>query len=246
MIPATPNAKISDAPEELWELCKKNPKVDQLVKDAQLIEGVTVSYGMHAAGVIISDNDNVGDYVPLMRNDDDFLVAQCDMGQAEKDAHLLKMDFLGLKNLDIITDCLRRIKQNQGITIDMEKDVPLDDKDVYRHIFSTGKTNSVFQFESGGMKKMLRRFKPDKFEDLILLVAAYRPGPIQYLDQIIDVKHGKAAPAYIARGIKEILDPTYSSTIYQEQVQQLFNKVAGFSLGEADVVRRAMGQLARL
>lgn len=242
MIPNTPNAKLSDAPEELLDLCKTDPKVNRLMEDAKLIEGVTVSYGMHAAGVIISDNDNVGDYVALMKNDDGFLVAQCDMGQAEKDAHLLKMDFLGLRNLDIITDTLRRIKTNKGISIDMERDVPVDDKNVYKYIFSTGKTNSVFQFESGGMKNMLRRFKPDKMEDLILLVAAYRPGPLQYLDQIIDVKHGKEIPRYIARGIKEILDPTYGSTIYQEQVQQLFNKVAGFSLGEADIVRRSMSK----
>lgn len=239
-VPSTPNAKIADITSaDMEELCK-NPLAEQLIKDAKLIEGLTVSYGMHAAGVIISDNDDVGDYVALMQNDDGQLVAQCDMGQAEKDCHLLKMDFLGLKNLDIITDTLGRIKRNKGLVVDIEK-VPVD-KDVLKYIFSAGQTNSVFQFESGGMKSMLKRFKPSSMEDLILLVAAYRPGPMQYLDHIIDVKNGREKPEYIANGLKEILAPTYGYTIYQEQVMEIFHKIAGFSLGEADVVRRAMGK----
>ena len=238
-VPAMPNARIADIPN-IEQLCDENPLAKQLISDAKLIEGLTVSYGMHAAGVIISDNDDVGEYVALMRNDDGQYVAQCDMGQAEKDCHLLKMDFLGLKNLDIITDTLGRIKKNKGMTVDIEK-VPIE-ADVLKYIFSAGRTNSVFQFESGGMKSMLKRFKPSSMEDLILLVAAYRPGPMQYLDHIIDVKNGKEKPEYIADGLEEILAPTYGYTIYQEQVMQIFNKVANFSLGEADVVRRAMGK----
>ena len=236
----TPNAKIDDSPE-LARYCMTNKVARELVSDAKLVEGTIVNYGMHAAGVIISDNGDVGEYVPLMYNDDkEQWVAQCDMGQCEFNAGLLKMDFLGLRNLDIITDTLRRIKRNRGISIDIEK-VPLE-AEVFREIFAAGMTNSVFQFESDGMKSMLKRFKPDSMEDIILLVAAYRPGPMQYLNHIIASKQGKETPVYIAKGLKEILAPTYGYTIYQEQVMQIFNKVAGFSLGEADVVRRAMGK----
>lgn len=240
LIPSTPNATISDA-EELTAYCAGNPVAAKLVEDAKLIEGTVVNYGMHAAGVIISDNGDVGEYVPLMYNSaKGQWVAQCDMGQCEFKAGLLKMDFLGLRNLDIITDTLRRIKRNTGASIDIEA-VPLEPV-VFREIFAKGLTNSVFQFESGGMKSMLKRFKPDSMEDIILLVAAYRPGPMQYLDKIIASKQGIEKPVYIAEGLEDILAPTYGYTIYQEQVMQIFNKVAGFSLGEADVVRRAMGK----
>lgn len=241
LIPKKPNAVIADAQAELDEYCASHPIAKGLIEDAKLMEGAATSYGMHAAGVIISDNDDVCKYVALMQNDDGLWVAQCDKEQAEHDAGLLKMDFLGLKNLDVITDCLGRIKRNKGITIDMER-IPMDDADVFKNIFATGRTDSVFQFESNGMKSMLRQFKPDCIEDLILLVAAYRPGPMQYLESVINTKHGREKPVYIAKGIKEILAPTYGKTIYQEQVMQILNKVAGFSLGEADVVRRAMSQ----
>ena len=241
LIPKKPNAVIADAQAELDEYCASHPIAKGLIEDAKLMEGAATSYGMHAAGVIISDNDDVCKYVALMQNDDGLWVAQCDKEQAEHDAGLLKMDFLGLKNLDVITDCLGRIKRNKGITIDMER-IPMDDADVFKNIFATGRTDSVFQFESNGMKSMLRQFKPDCIEDLILLVAAYRPGPMQYLESVINTKHGREKPVYIAKGIKEILAPTYGKTIYQEQVMQILNKVAGFSLGEADVVRRAMSK----
>ncbi|NLT14378.1 MAG: PHP domain-containing protein, partial [Clostridiales bacterium] len=183
MIPTTPNAKIADAPG-IDEYCDSNPVARALVEDTRLIEDTIVNYGMHAAGVIISDNDDVGEYVAMMFNDaKDQWVAQCDMGQCEADAGLLKMDFLGLNNLDIITDTLRRIKRNHGVSIDIEK-VSLE-PEVFSEIFAKGNTNCVFQFESSGMKDMLRKFKPDCMEDIILLVAAYRPGPMQYIPDII-------------------------------------------------------------
>lgn len=149
--------------------------------------------------------------------------------------------FLGLKNLDIITDTLRRIKRNYGITVDIES-VPVDDAQVYKKIFSAGNTGSVFQFESGGMRKMLKQFEPASMDDLILLVAAYRPGPLQYIPGVIKSKHGIEKPVYIANGLEEILSSTYGYTIYQEQVMEIFHKIAGLSLGEADIVRRAMAK----
>lgn len=240
MVPSIPNAKISDA-TGLDELCMSNPIVQSLVEDAKLIEDTIVIYGMHAAGVIISDNGDVGKYVAMMYNDEkEQWVAQCDMGQCESEAGLLKMDFLGLRNLDIITDTLRRVKRNCGIGIDIES-VDLE-PEVFRNIFAKGNTNSIFQFESGGMKDMLRRFRPDSMEDIVLLVAAYRPGPMQSIPDIIKVKHGEITPNYIAKGLAEILDVTYGYPIYQEQVMQIFNKVAGFSLGESDIIRRAMSK----
>ena len=240
MVPAVPNAKIDDA-AGLDDYCNANPVVRSLVEDAKLIEGTIVNYGMHAAGVVISDNGDVGQYVAMMYNNaKEQWVAQCDMGQCETEAGLLKMDFLGLRNLDIITDTLRRIKRNYGVSIDIEA-VDIE-PEVFKQIFARGNTNSIFQFESSGMKSMLRQFCPDSMEDLILLVAAYRPGPMQSIPDIIKVKRGEMTPHYIANGLAKILGLTYGYPIYQEQVMQIFNKVAGFSLGESDIIRRAMSK----
>jgi DNA polymerase-3 subunit alpha len=240
-IPNKPGTTLDDLPNEVLVMGKANPIIDQLIKDARAIEGVISSFGTHAAGVIISDNDDVSDYVALMYNPDkDQWAVQCDMGECEHDAGLLKMDFLGLKNIDVINETLQYIYVNKGEKIDIEQ-APFEEE-IFSKIFSAGKTNSVFQFESNGMKEMLRQFKPSDINDLILLVAAYRPGPMQYLDSIIKVKHGKETPEYIVPKLKPILAPTYGKPIYQEQVMQIFNKVAGFSLGEADIIRRAMGK----
>lgn len=240
LIPPGVDSSVKDIPN-LESLCEENAVVRKLIEDTLLIEGTTVAYGMHAAGVIISDNDDVGKYVPLWYNTKkETWVAQCDMGQCEHDVGLLKMDFLGLRNLDIISDTLRRIYRNYGKRIEMEE-VPLE-KEIFSNIFSTGNTNSIFQFESSGMKEMLRQFNPSSMEDLILLVAAYRPGPMQYIPQITNVKWGKSKPKYIAEGMEGILAPTYGSPIYQEQIMQIFNKIGGFSLGESDIIRRAMSK----
>lgn len=243
-VPLAPHVKIDDIPN-LDEQCNANPVIKQLIADAKLIEGLTVNYGMHAAGVIIADNGDVGKYVPLYRNitrngATGPWIAQLDMVQCEGDAGLLKMDFLGLNNLDIITDTIRRVKRNNGIEIDIQH-IP-EEKEVFAKIFSNGNTDTVFQFESGGMKDMLRQFKPGNMEDIVLLVAAYRPGPMQFIPDIIKVKHGQMKPHYIADGLEEILKETYGYPIYQEQVMQIFNKIGGFSLGESDVIRRAMSK----
>ena len=248
VIPKTPKTKLSlDRPEDaaakakLDQMCNDNPVVAKLVYDSKLVEGVASDYGMHAAGLIISDNDDVTDHIPVMYNfDKGQWVSQCDMKEAEEEAGLLKMDLLGLKNINIINESLHRNYDNSGERLDIES-VPFMEE-VFSEIFARGRTNSVFQFESSGMKEMLKNFRPSSFEDLILLVAAYRPGPMQYLDDIIAVKHGRKKPEYLVPQLKEILEPTYGSPIYQEQVMQIFNKVAGFSLGEADIIRRAMGK----
>lgn len=240
MIPSVPNATIKDC-EPLTEFCKTNTLAKELVDSAKLIEGVTVNYGMHAAGIIISDNSDVTDYVPVHWNaEKEQWVAQCDMVQTEGVCRLLKMDFLGLKNLAIITDCMRAVYRNHGVVIDMNH-IPQESA-VYSSIFAKGRTNAVFQFESGGMKKTLRSFKPTCFGDIVLLNAAYRPGPMQYIEAITEVKHGRRQPEYIANGLEEILSPTYGYPIFQEQVMQIFNKIAGFSLGESDIIRRAMAK----
>lgn len=235
------NASLAKNKKLLLKEFAGNEDALSIINDALLIEGVTMNYGMHAAGVIIADNGNVGDYIPLMWNEDnEQWTTQCDMVEAEMQAGLLKFDFLGLKTLDIISRTLRYIKRNKGLSIDIEK--VAYEKEVFEEIFASGKTNFVFQFESQGMKNMLRRFKPENIHHLVLLVAAYRPGPMQFIDPIIDIKKGKSKPTYICEAVKEILNPTFGYPIYQEQVMAICNKVAGFSLGEADTIRRYMSK----
>lgn len=208
--------------------------------NAKLVEGKLFTTGVHAGGVIISDNDNINDYVPLAWNDEKGVwVAQCDMIQAEEKG-LLKMDLLGLGTLDCISDTVHLIKRYRGIDIDMDK-IPFE-REVFDNIYAKGFTNSVFQVESAGMKNMLMQFKPTCFEDIILLVAAYRPGPMQYLDDIIAVKNGKKPLTYKHEKLEPILSTTYGATIYQEQVMRIFQNLAGYSLGGADLVRRAMSK----
>ena len=236
---------ISDETKETcFEMLKRtygeNATANTILDYAKDMELRIQNVGMHAAGVIISDGNPVSDYVPLMFNTKkQRWVAQCDMVQSEEKG-LLKMDFLGLKNLDIITDTLRYIKKDYGYSLDPLK-IPITDKKTF-DLLSSGITNGVFQFESGGMKEMLKQFRPDCIEDLILLVAAYRPGPMQYLSKIIKVKQGKEKINYLTPELKPILDKTYGSIIYQEQVMQIFQDLAGYSLGQADLVRRAMSK----
>lgn len=207
---------------------------------AKLIEGKLSGTGVHAGGVVIADNGNINEYVPLAwREDKKVWAAQCDMIQIEKKG-LLKMDLLGLNTQDCISDCLQLIEKHHGILIDTD-DIPFE-PEVFQNIFAAGHTNSVFQFESPGMKNMLRRFKPDCIEDLILLVAMFRPGPMQYMDHVIAVKN-KEIPMNIKIDLlKPLLEPTYGSIIYQEQVMKIFQILAGYSLGQADLVRRAMSK----
>lgn len=239
-VPNELNIKLADCWNDLMDKFGDNKNAVEILNNAKLVEGTFINIGMHAAGVIISDNGDVGEYVPLMYNTDkEQWMTQCDKDESEA-IGLLKMDFLGLRNLGIITETLRLIQNRYGVNIDIEK-IPIEE-DVLKNIFATGNTNSVFQFESNGMKQMLRQFKPSTIEDIILLVAAYRPGPMQFLDSIIQVKHGKKKPSYVIPEMEEILGTTYGYPVYQEQIMQIFNKFAGFSLGESDIIRRYMSK----
>ena len=202
-------------------------------------EGAITNLGVHAAGVIISNENPISSYIPLVNMEKKGMATQCDMVEAES-IGLLKMDFLGLKNLDVLTDALRLIKRFHGVDIDLDN-LP-QESEIYSEIFAKGFTNSVFQFESSGMKDTLRKFKPDCFEDIILLVALYRPGPMQYIPDVIAVKHKLKAEKYGTELLRPILGTTYGSTVYQEQVMLIFQNLAGYSLGGADLVRRAMSK----
>jgi DNA polymerase-3 subunit alpha len=239
-VPKENGIKFKDCIDNLRIQFADNEDAMEILNDAVIVEGTYTQVGMHAAGVIIADNGNVREYVPLMKSKDGQWVSQCDMNYTEAQG-LLKMDFLGLRNLAIITNCLRDVQRNFGKNIEMSE-IDLDDKAVYANIFAKGMTNSVFQFESPGMKGMLTRFKPESLEDLILLVAAFRPGPLQYLDAIIETKSTGKKPEYVIPEMESVLGVTYGKPIYQEQVMSVFNQFAGFSLGESDIIRRYMSK----
>ena len=207
---------------------------------AKLIEGKLAGTGIHAGGIVIADNGDVGAYVPLAWQDNiKVWAAQCDMMHLEKKG-LLKMDLLGLKTQDCNSEALQLIEQHHGMIVDLDEIKA--EREVFENIFWTGKTNSVFQFESDGMKKMLKRFKPESIEDLILLVAMYRPGPMQFIDDVIEVKSGRKKEEYETDKLIPILSKTYGAIVYQEQVMQIFQSLAGYTLGQADLVRKAMSK----
>lgn len=211
----------------------------EIVKWAQVIEGLFTAYGAHAAGLCIAP-EPVENILPLRYNAKlGMMTTQCDMVQVE-DNGILKFDFLGLKTLDIITEALRMIEKNYGVIIDPLK-IDLEDEAVF-DLMSKGQTNSVFQFESNGMKSMLKRFKPTCFEDLIILVSMFRPGPLQYLDGVIAVKNGKKPMEFLCPELEPIIGKTYGAIVYQEQVMEICRALAGFSYGHADQVRRFMSK----
>ena len=225
--------------EELLEKFRDIPEAAEIIRWAKVFEGCFTTYGSHAAGFVITDGTPVDEIVPLRWNDKlGIYTTQCDMVQVEENG-TLKFDFLGLRTLDIINDVLWELKDN-GVSINVY-DIPMDDKEVFSEIFAKAKTNSVFQFESTGMKQMLKRFRPESFEDLIILVSMFRPGPLQYLDGVIEVKNGKE-PEYLTPKLKPILGKTYGAIVYQEQVMQIFQHLAGYTLGGADLVRRFMSK----
>lgn len=231
---------IKNIKDDLMEFFSDNRDASEIIKYASLIEGTVASIGQHAAGIIITDGNPVSDYVPMIySHKNKIMMTQCDMTQAEQ-IGLLKVDFLGLNNLTIITETVKEIQKNSGKYIDMDK-LPFESA-VFKEIFSKAMTNSVFQFESIGMKNMLKNFKPDSIFDLILLVAMYRPGPLQFLEDVIAVKNGRKEISFLTPKLKSILESTYGSITYQEQVQEIFKQLAGYSLGQADLVRRAMSK----
>ena len=210
------------------------------MKVALRLEGLARNCSVHAAGVVISPLP-LRDLVPLYKTNRDEIVTQFDMGGLEK-LQLLKMDFLGLTTLTLIQDALRLIQKRHGVTI-VPEDLPLDDKGTYE-VFCKGFTSGVFQFESGGMRDILRRYQPSRLEDLTALNALYRPGPIQggMVDDFIERKWGRNKVVYDLPELKELLEETYGVIVYQEQVMQISNRIAGYSLGDADLLRRAMGK----
>ena len=244
LIPERPGISLKEAYEEVFdlqELCTTNNEIKELFDNAKQLEGLIVQSGTHAAGVIIANCD-VSDHIPLMYDKDSKTwTAQYDKDVCENDAGFMKMDFLGLENLTIVKRALSNIEKNHNIQIDIRK-IPMNDNDVIKEIFAKGKTKAIFQFESQGMMSLLQRFDPQSLEDLILLNAAYRPGPLQYLDEIIEVKHKRKSPYYVVPQLEKILGITYGKPIYQEQIMRIFNEVAGFTLGEADIIRRAMSK----
>jgi DNA polymerase-3 subunit alpha len=211
----------------------------QVLKEAERLEGSVRNTGIHAAGIIIAPRD-LTDLLPVATSKDSALWLTQIEGSVIEDAGVIKMDFLGLKTLSILKTALELIKQNHGVTIDLDT-VPLDDEKTFL-LYQKGETNATFQFESVGMQKYLRELKPDKFDDLIAMNALYRPGPIAYIPKFIDRKHGREAISYDLEDMKEYLEDTYGITVYQEQVMLLSQSIGGFSKGDADVLRKAMGK----
>jgi DNA polymerase-3 subunit alpha len=210
-----------------------------VLKQAYELEGCVRNTGIHACGIIITP-DELSKFVPVTKaKEGDMLVTQFDNSVAES-AGLLKMDFLGLRTLTIIKDALKHVKTRHGIEIDIDA-IPLDDKKTYE-LFQRGETNGVFQFESDGMQKALKELKPDALTDLIAMNALYRPGPLAYIPNYIKRKHGIEPIVYELDGMEEFLQETYGITVYQEQVMRLSQKLANFTKGDADVLRKAMGK----
>jgi DNA polymerase-3 subunit alpha len=231
---------IHDSPQ-LKEAYEKDAQIRELLETAKKLEGLVRNAGVHAAGVVIAPRP-LTDLVPLHRTKNNEIVTAFDMVAIEK-LGLLKMDFLGLTTLTILDDTIKLIAQTRGEHLELAS-LPLDDDETYRKVFYKGLTSGVFQFESHGMRDVLRRYQPNSIEDLTALNALYRPGPIQggMIDDFIDRKHGRKKIEYELPELKEILEETLGVIVYQEQVMQIANRLAGYSLGEADLLRRAMGK----
>ena len=225
--------------QELRKLIEADDLTGQTLNYAKTLEGSVRNTGVHACGIIISPDD-ITNYVPVCTSkDSDLLLTQFD-NKVVEDAGLLKMDFLGLKTLTIIKDAIALIKENYGVEIDPDE-IPLDDAKTYE-LYQRGETNGTFQFESAGMQKHLKNLKPTNIEDLISMNALYRPGPMQFIDLFVARKRGDVEVEYPHELLKDILENTYGIMVYQEQIMQAAQIMAGYSLGEADILRRAMGK----
>ncbi len=230
---------LSTVPE-LKEMYNKEPAARRILDFAKRLEGVARHASTHACGVLITKNP-LTDYVPIQyaSSADRSIISQYSLHPIE-DLGLLKMDFLGLKNLTIIESTLKIVKNTKGIELNID-DIPLDDIPTYK-LFQQGKTTGVFQFESSGMKHYLRDLKPNEFEDIIAMVALYRPGPMEWIPDYIAGKHKTKKVVYLHKKLQPILEKTYGVAIYQEQVMAIARDLAGFTMGQADVLRKAMGK----
>lgn len=229
--------KALEQEPKLKEMMKDDPRVDKLITVARKLEGLSRHASTHAAGVVIA-KENLVNYVPLQGNDEDGLTTQFPMTTLEE-LGLLKMDFLGLRTLTIINKAMDMIKVNRGIELDLNR-IPLDDKQTY-DLLCSANTLGVFQLESDGMRKVITDLQPSVFEDIIALVALYRPGPMEQIPNFIAGKHGQAV-SYPHPKLEELLKETYGVMIYQEQIMMAASELAGFSLGQADLLRRAIGK----
>ena len=230
---------LSEAPQ-LKSAINSDEKLKDLMAVALRLEGLARHASTHAAGVVISPRP-LTDVVPVYKTNRDEITTQYDMNDLER-IGLLKMDFLGLTTLTVLQDTVGMIEKNRGVKVDIDN-LTLDDERTYK-LFARGDTTAIFQFESHGMRDILRRYQPSRIEDLTALNALYRPGPIQggMIDDFISRKQGKTKVSYELPQLKGILDETYGVILYQEQVMQIANLLASFSLGEADILRRAMGK----
>ena len=231
------SSSIKDDPDLKREY-EENPVAREVFDYAVRLEGTIRSHGVHAAGVVIAPDDIVN-YVPLEMAQKGVVATQYPMGPVEE-LGLLKMDFLGLSNLTIINNDLRIIRKVYKNTIDLSE-IPLDDAKTYE-LFQRGDTTGVFQLESAGMKRYLRELKPSVFDDIIAMVALYRPGPMQFIDSFIKRKHGEEAITYLHSGMENSLKSTYGILVYQEQFMQISKEWCGFTGGQADTLRKAVGK----
>ncbi|MCP2042313.1 DNA polymerase III subunit alpha [Pontibacter sp. HSC-36F09] len=242
MVPETPGTTLAKAFMENLELAAIREGEDAraaVLRLAEKLEGSVRNTGIHAAGVIIAPDD-ITNYIPVSTSkDSDLLVTQFD-GKVIESAGMLKMDFLGLKTLTIIKDAMELIKKNHGVEIDIDN-IPIDDEKTYE-LYQRGDTIGTFQFESEGMRMYLKDLQPTNIEDLIAMNALYRPGPMQFIPNFINRKHGKEEVEYPHELLEPILNYSYGIMVYQEQIMQTAQILAGYSLGGADLLRRAMGK----
>ncbi|HEX9511746.1 MAG TPA: DNA polymerase III subunit alpha [Puia sp.] len=225
--------------KKIREIYRGDDIRSRVLHEAERLEGSVRSTGLHAAGIIIAPEDLLNIIPICTAKDSNLLVTQIE-GSIIEDAGVIKMDFLGLRTLNILKTALELIKENHGVTIDIDL-IPLDDEETFA-LYQRAETIGTFQFESPGMQKYLRDLKPDRFNDLIAMNALYRPGPIAYIPNYIDRKHGREDIVFDLPEMEEYLKDTYGITVYQEQVMLLAQKLAGFSKGDADVLRKAMGK----
>ncbi|MBD3403454.1 DNA polymerase III subunit alpha [candidate division GN15 bacterium] len=243
MVPMQPDMNLEKALNqvpELKELAESDPRVEKLLNYSQTLEGLARHCSTHAAGVVIAPSA-LTNYVPLFKGSKDEITTQYDMKMVEE-IGLLKMDFLGLRTLTVIDDALRMIKENIGEEIDIDA-IGLEDPEVFK-LFARGETTGIFQFESPGMREYLRKLEPTTFTDLTVMNALYRPGPLDsgMIDTYIRRKKGEENVSYLHPQLERILGSTYGVIVFQEQVLKIANRLAGYSLGSADMLRKAMGK----
>lgn len=240
-IPSAFHVTLRDAldnSQRLKNLVADSPLNEALYQTAQILEGLPRHYSTHAAGLVLSD-DPLVNLVPLQNGNEGLLMTQYSKDYVES-VGLLKMDFLGLRNLSILADALHQVKLTTGKDLDISA-VPLNDAKTIQ-LFADGNTTGIFQFESNGIRNVLRRLHPERFEDVALVNALYRPGPMQNIDEVVKRKTNHEALTYPDDSLEDILKPTYGVIVYQEQVMLVASKMAGFSLGQADILRRAMSK----